>query len=385
MALETIWLGKASVGLGDGSTWEDRGALLDGDGHWTSLLTGFDFSGGDYLECRIAGEDDHNCTQPLSSALFANAPAAYQARFVGLNNDGSAWTPPFWMSDMPYGWVDTVPRIIHNPGAVTGASARCIDINIPVIALSIDMISGSAANSAPFQAPLFLSWCHGRRASANGNHIFQASNPYYANCVGEVDGTTATSGPWINAGTPYWFNCRAVGGSSGFSGSQNAAYFAVNSTVSGAINGFSTATVAQDRSFRLDHCTIVASSVGVSSDSATATNSTQQITNCFIVAPTGLDFTNKTVQAPIAYNRIRATTPITAAADSFIGENYTAAGSDEAEFVDAANGDYRIKFGSAYWDLGVGVSREPAPSGGGGANLHPLQGIVTHPLGWLRT
>jgi hypothetical protein len=57
--------------------------------------------------------------------------------------------------------------------------------------------------------------------------------------------------------------------------------------------------------------------------------------------------------------------------DSF-GNDTTEAGADAdardaAELVDAANGDYRIKYGSAYWGKGLGAGDGPAPASGGGA------------------
>jgi hypothetical protein len=47
-----------------------------------------------------------------------------------------------------------------------------------------------------------------------------------------------------------------------------------------------------------------------------------------------------------------------------MNEIFDAAGSDADEFVDAANGDYRIKNTSVYWGRGIGAGDEPASSGG---------------------
>jgi hypothetical protein len=40
--------------------------------------------------------------------------------------------------------------------------------------------------------------------------------------------------------------------------------------------------------------------------------------------------------------------------------NYTAAGTDTDEFVDAPAGDYRIKLGSAYWGKNIGAGDQPS-------------------------
>jgi hypothetical protein len=40
--------------------------------------------------------------------------------------------------------------------------------------------------------------------------------------------------------------------------------------------------------------------------------------------------------------------------------NDTSAGSDAAEYVDSASGDYRIKYGSAFWGKGIGAGDGPA-------------------------
>jgi hypothetical protein len=55
--------------------------------------------------------------------------------------------------------------------------------------------------------------------------------------------------------------------------------------------------------------------------------------------------------------------------DPPLNGNTSASGTDADEYVDQASGDYRIKYGSDYWGLGIGAGDEPAPAGGGGA-LH---------------
>jgi hypothetical protein len=55
--------------------------------------------------------------------------------------------------------------------------------------------------------------------------------------------------------------------------------------------------------------------------------------------------------------------------------NDTSAGTDADEFVDAAGGDYRVKYGSTIWGKGYGVSDEPNPGGGGGGSTVTLMGV----------
>ncbi len=50
-------------------------------------------------------------------------------------------------------------------------------------------------------------------------------------------------------------------------------------------------------------------------------------------------------------------------------DNLVSGGLDADEFVGVANGDYRIKYGSAIWGQGYGAGDEPAPAGGGGIDL----------------
>jgi hypothetical protein len=55
-------------------------------------------------------------------------------------------------------------------------------------------------------------------------------------------------------------------------------------------------------------------------------------------------------------------------------DNIVSAGTDADEYVNSAAGDYRIKFGSAIWGLGIGAGDEPASGGGGGFRAVNIRG-----------
>jgi hypothetical protein len=100
----------------------------------------------------------------------------------------------------------------------------------------------------------------------------------------------------------------------------------------------------------------------------------QEVKGC-IITGNGLGIDASAARVLAANNRLRHNT-----SGDFNGmgnyptdlDNYTdaiayadQAAADAAEYVDAANGDYRIKYGSSLWGKGIGAGDEPAPAGGG--------------------
>jgi hypothetical protein len=115
----------------------------------------------------------------------------------------------------------------------------------------------------------------------------------------------------------------------------------------------------------------------------TQTTTTGQATNAVLkliasrnfIAACSTGFSASGPAAFITHNRIRATTAFSIPANSHEFDNDTAAGNDTDEFVDAANGDFRIKSTSIYWGKGYGAGDEPA-SGGTSKPVNPFTQTV---------
>ncbi len=88
MATVTRYFSTAGAGTADGTSWANRAALFSG-GAWSTVITGFNFTGSDSLECRI-GPGSYTITASLASGLFANAPTVSNPLILqGCDSSGS--------------------------------------------------------------------------------------------------------------------------------------------------------------------------------------------------------------------------------------------------------------------------------------------------------
>jgi hypothetical protein len=131
--------------------------------------------------------------------------------------------------------------------------------------------------------------------------------------------------------------------------------------------------------FTIVNCATLANTAAINGPSFpnTATNTQgQHVTaqNCFI-ANCGVGINTQNVAARILGNRLRNTSNYSVPTNSIIAGNYEAAGNDTDEFVDAANGDYRIKSTSIYWGKGIGAGDGP-PTVGTSKPVNPFSQTV---------
>src|SRR5690606_38306544 len=110
-----------------GSSWANRATLFS-EGNWSTVITGFDFSGSDSLKCLI-GPGTYTCSQALASGLFANAPTAANPLILhGCDGSGVALTPsnPGWVSAQPVDWDSGLPLIATSTNTTVSNLANSV-------------------------------------------------------------------------------------------------------------------------------------------------------------------------------------------------------------------------------------------------------------------
>ncbi len=374
MAVITRYFSTSGAGATDGTTWADRAELFS-SGNWSSVITGFDFSGSDSLQCRI-GPGSYSCGQALNSAGFSVAAptAANNLCLHACDSSGDLLNPPDsnWTSDQPPYDDSSFPQI-----TVTSSSAQLVaPYCLTRLIKFVTSVHTSIAPISGLNTATQYDWCvvdhsggHVSAAAIAGNGyasncIFLMKGNEYSNCMnsqfaincrceGNLSASNGSRQGWrSNTATPFVTGCT-------FIGNKGAAFASTSSSTSFA--AFLAKNIFKSAPSPIEATILLPST-------ASQTLHTRIFQNVIIGSPAaGIDAQNAT--RVWAYrNRFRDNT-----SGSFgnfgnhfqdLG-NYETAATDSDDFVDPSNGDYRIKNTAGFWGLGIGVSEEPAASGGG--------------------
>lgn len=369
MATVTRYFSTAGAGTADGTSWANRAALFSG-GAWSTVITGFNFTGSDSLECRI-GPGSYTITASLASGLFANAPTASNPLILqGCDSSGSRLAPP-----NPY-WTSAEPAFND-----TGFPALSATTNINVLALAnliARMLSVSITTTGASAAMANLTaidWCSvyssSNNASSNGiNNCSSISNTSLKMLGSSYSGGIAASNSNLRIQ-----NVRVEGNPSATSGSginifastTSVAALSLVTTFRHPAHGISESGSAGGLQLMIHRC--AAANNGGSGINFGAFS---HFSSCNRSVATGngtygINGQAGAMRAFLVGNRLRGNSNgnITGLGNYPADfENDTSGGSDAAEYMDAPGGDFRIKAGSAFWGKGLGVSDEPASGGG---------------------
>lgn len=374
MAITTRYFSTSAAGDADGTSWANRAALLDGSGYWSTVLTGFDFTN-DTLVCRI-GPGTYDVLQSLTSVLFSVAPNAIgYLYFHGCDSSGNLLTPvdPDWKSTQPAWSTTGIPLINFGASYSTLASFTPMHINF----------TGSR-NGYLFTALSGPQYCQFFTTSSGTNgYTASLSGLPAKNCVFSAEGATAYSNV-VTAGSSPLINCRIIGpGASVGTGTRHGivdtvGYRQINCTVVGVGGcGIHSSATSAARQFIVDGCTIAnCGGSGIYlSNTASPVTATSQVSGCMITGcgEYGITADNK-ISVTVKDCRLRDNT-----SGNLYGlgnyptdlNHYTTDSDDATEYVDAANGDYRIKnTATNVWNKGYGAGDEPPSSSGGGGGPH---------------
>lgn len=366
MALTRLYFDSSGNALADGTSWTNRAPLLSSSGTWSPYIRNFNFAGSDTLECYV-GPATYDVLEAFSSSIFSNAPT-YQntVYFTACDSSGNEWVPP------DSGWVSAEPVWSTGNMPIIKPSGNTISINLTYsqwrgFNIQTSTRSGGSLFTGNCQWCVMTNSATGTSAGVVGNgtspichdSVFKSEgNSYEACAIGQNFSNCRFEGnASASAGTRY-----------GLASSANSVIIADNCT---AINhlGFGIGSTSSAIGVRLeiDNCVIDNCSSGVytigSHTTVASTIANTMITDCdsgIIIAGSG--------RAIISDVRLRDNVANIVGNGNYPAYNLiTSSGTDAAEYVNTATGDYRIKSTSSLWGNNIGAGDESISASGGGS------------------
>ena len=381
MGVVTRYFDVSAAGAGDGTSWANRAALFSG-GNWSTVITGHDFSS-DSLQVFI-GPGTYTCNQTLSSGLFSvAAPSVLRPiSLISCDASGDRWEPPdaTWTSARPVWDVSGMPVIQCG----TSLTVNLSSIN-NIRLYGLRLTSGPSGLFASIVGTgELLDWCVVDLVCSSGNsqlvNLAKVQNSVFRNhvsttwnekcvavnssracdnvrCEQSVVNNSSSAIVFGDGGISRVSRCTAVGFAKGFwqTNSVATASFIVDRCLAWKSDNVGTAFYYNSNASPLTYHNLIQSvAVGFEFAIRVGASDPTYISNTWVRG---------------------YTTETSGTVGSMPRDLSTWSSTDDSDFVSSATGDFRIKYGSPLWGLGVGVEDEPAPSGGGGVSFLP------HPLG----
>jgi hypothetical protein len=368
MAIVTRYFSTAAAGDGTGSSWDNRAELLP-SGNWSSVITGFDFSGSDSLRCYVEGS--HTCSQQLQASLFTNPPTVDNPLFMEAYTGSAVWVPP------NLGWTAAQPM-----WSTTGMATIATTTNVQTMNLQWSHWRGfrfTASNrgSSVINNVTVCEWCYCENSTSNANSVSFSDVRHLFNSVGKVTG--AEYNAVVTAGSIGLEanNLRCEGNPDATSGNRRG--YSQGSNVPREFTrivaidnpgiGISHVSVGINIALSMNRC-VVAYSGGSGIEINSTNTARPSVLNSVISVHNGGYGINASGTGTIYAADCRLRNNTSANFNGFgnypTDNNNTSSGTNADEFVDVAGGDYRIKNTSDLWGKGYGAGDEPAAGGGGG-------------------
>jgi len=362
MAIVTRYFSTEAAGSEDGTSWADRAALLS-SGNWSSVITGFNFSGSDSLKCLI-GPGTYNFSQTFTSALFTNPPTVSNPLiFHGCDGSGVQLSPSNsdWVSAEVVDWGSGLPTL------ATASNSHTINLANTFFRL-LKVTASSHTSNSVINSLREIDWCIVECSSAITSTTGVVASITIRNSY--IEATNATYSALMSSAQVY--NTRAKGNATA-SGGNRYGWASATATVGPIINctifdnpGGNIVSTASSTAFSIRvFNTVIANSSGsgILLPSTASQTAISNVGRCVITGngAFGID-TQSATRVACMNSRLRNNT-----SGNFNGfgnyptdlDNDTSSGSDSDEYVNAAGGDYRIKFGSALWGKGYGAGDAP--------------------------
>lgn len=360
-ALTVRYFSTSAAGAEDGTTWADRAALFTA-GAWSTIITGFDFSGSDALECRI-GPGTYTCTESLASGLFANAPTITNPLTLhGCDSSGNRLTPdnPDWTSDMPVNWDTNLPVIATTTNIAT--------LNLANTYVFLAKLTASGRNAGVMTAGTYAKWLS--VVNSTNNSAAYAVSAVLLDCSA-LSCSGAAYSSILSLGNGFYVDNVRLEGNAGSSGNRDGLVYTgstgrvIHSRVTSVNNGgrgwayTGTSTGVAVELWR----GVFANNAG---DNIQFPNTAAQtvfsvISQCMITGSSAYGVNPGGANTNLVVRQCRLRDNTTANFGTFgnyptDGNNYTTDAADADDYVDASGGDYRIKSGSLIHGMGFGVS-----------------------------
>jgi hypothetical protein len=363
VAIVVRYFAPAAAGSGDGTSVANSAALFTG-GAWSTVITGFNFAGSDSLECRIT-PGTYTITAALAAAGFANAPTAANPIVLhGADASGNRLTPasPSWTADQPATWDSSLPVLATTTNVNTITLGAAVSF-CRLLKFTASATSGSILTSS-------ADWVSVNNSQSNASATGFGSGGFglarISNCIVRMTGTSYNAGVGVAAGLVR--NTRVEGNANASTGTR-----------AGMADSTSQLRL-------LDRCCILNHAGYGVLDSSSGVGATYDVRNCVIVncGAAGILLSSTAAQTGQSYVRNNIITGCTTGIDANSGgrliatnnrirvsgtaiantgnyptdiDNDTSAGSDAAEYNNAAGGDYRIKASASFANRNIGVSQ----------------------------
>ena len=361
MAITTRYFSTASAGVGDGTTWANRAALLDGSGYLSSIITGFDFTS-NALFCHV-GPGTYTLGQSLTNTLFTKPMTTLTPLFLhGCDSNGNLLQPKntAWKSSMAPWSSDGIPYL--NFGSLYLSSLTNT--------FYYHINASGSRNGYVLTSITYAEWCKFyQTGSGTASYIAGTIQPIL-NCV--FDSTGATGYQAIMQPAAPLYNCKIIGpgpsvGSGTRAGISAATFYdIVNCHVTGVGgHGIRLPATANSRRCSMFNNTITnCGGDGISMENTISpVTARSDISRCIITGCGGYGINaNSTIITSVNSCRLRDNT---SGNINGIGNfrtdlnNNETAGSDTNEYTAPSLYDYSIKPTSYLWGKGYGAGDAP--------------------------
>jgi hypothetical protein len=374
MAVVTRYFGTASAGTGDATSWANRDALFDGSGDWSGIIKGFDFSGSDSLVC-LFGPGTYTATEILQSAVFANPPTVSNRMLLAsCDSSGNPLPPPDpdWVSAQPAWDLTGVPKIeAGNIGLFNLKFLSLFNFSVEVLGLTAKALNQYES----------AEWLYIKNTGSNTNAQTASldNGCSISNCCFVMEGSQFKKAIDI-ATTPRLCNNVRIeatgtptgGDRFGFEKRGNNPLLLTGCTSVGPFqHPFRMGATGIHSYVQLTRCMAIdAASHAIESINTNTSVKNGPVSGCLVVGSGGYGISGSIDDIFATRSRFRDNTSgNTTNGNDSLHLCETGAGTDADEFVDAANGDYRIKNTSSLWGKGIGAGDEPASGGGSPVTL----------------
>lgn len=365
------WFATAAAGAGDGTSHANRAALFSA-GNWSTVLTGFNFAGSDSMKAYIEA-GTYTITAALAGGSFTNAPTpANPLIFVGADTSGNQLSipDPSWTSAQAAWSTSTLPTLNTTTNIVTinlttGSAVHCYLINFTASGRTGGQVLSIGGG---------LFWCQVTNSAANtlASAVTNVTQVY-----GSVLSCTGSSYDAIFAPVTadrHVSNSRFIG-VTGSSGNRRGIVGTINNTfdlitvINCGGEGIIYTGASASQNVKISRSVIANNGgAGLKANSTASQTLGYDTSGCMITGngAAGIDGNSNAARWLVQHNRLRNNSggDITGLGNYPTNlDNTTTAGSDATEYVDATNGDFRIRYGSVYWGKGYGVQDQPSGVG----------------------
>lgn len=382
MAKVVRWFDSVGAGLADGTSHANRAQFVNA-GTYSAVITGFNFSGSDSLECLLE-PGTYTVTAAIASGLFANPPTVANPLFIhGADASGNKLDPsnPNWTSAEVVDWDSGLP--------VLAATTNMAHLSLATCYFRLIKLTSSGRTGGSVVTAGRLDWIVIENSTSNTGTAGCSGLTRGDNIAVVMSGTAYDFG-FSAAGDHRLHNIRAEGNLSASSGNRRGAtrtgasvatWFSDICIFNHVGDGFIDLSTGTGATMAIDNIVVAnCTGNGIKLNATASQTNITSIHNAIVTGcgAWGLDGQNANTWLCNARFRDNTSGNITGVTnyptDNYV---YTTDSDDASEYVDATNKNFLIKNTATIWGRGLGVGDQAASSGGVTARvgIHGLLGV----------